>query len=146
MSQPVAPSSGLQTPKISLRQRIKRVWPYFGASRSGWALAAGATVVASMTEPLVPALLKPLLDRGFQQEGFNLWLVPLALMLLFTVRGASGFIAQFAVAKVTNAGLLRLRKAMFDKLMTAHLSLFSDQSASAISNPIPRVPPVTMTE
>jgi len=136
MSQPVAPSSGLQTPKISLRQRIKRVWPYFGASRSGWALAAGATVVASMTEPLVPALLKPLLDRGFQQEGFNLWLVPLALMLLFTVRGASGFIAQFAVAKVTNEGLLRLRKAMFDKLMTAHLSLFSDQSASAISNTV----------
>lgn len=136
MSQPVAPSSGLQTPKISLRQRIKRVWPYFGASRSGWALAAGATVVASMTEPLVPALLKPLLDRGFQQEGFNLWLVPLALMLLFTVRGASGFIAQFAVAKVTNEGLLRLRKAMFDKLMSAHLSLFSDQSASAISNTV----------
>jgi subfamily B ATP-binding cassette protein MsbA len=136
MSQPVAPSSGLQTPKPSLRQRIKRVWPYFGASRSGWALAAGATVVASMTEPLVPALLKPLLDRGFQQDGFNLWLVPLALMLLFTIRGASGFIAQFAVAKVTNEGLLRLRKAMFDKLLTAHLSLFSDQSASAISNTV----------
>lgn len=136
MSQPVAPSSRLQTPKPSLRQRIKRVWPYFGASRSGWALAAGATVVASMTEPLVPALLKPLLDRGFQQDGFNLWLVPLALMLLFTIRGASGFIAQFAVAKVTNEGLLRLRKAMFDKLLTAHLSLFSDQSASAISNTV----------
>ena len=136
MSQPVAPSSGLQTPKSSLHQRIKRVWPFFGASRSGWALAAGATVVASMTEPLVPALLKPLLDRGFRQDGFNLWLVPLALMLLFTIRGASGFIAQFAVAKVTNEGLLRLRKAMFDKLMTAHLSLFSDQSASAISNTV----------
>jgi subfamily B ATP-binding cassette protein MsbA len=122
--------------KQSLSDRIKRVWPYFGASRSGWALAAGATLVASMTEPLVPALLKPLLDRGFQRDGFNLWLVPLALMLLFTIRGASGFIAQFAVAKVTNEGLLRLRKAMFDKLLTAHLSLFSEQSASAIANTV----------
>jgi subfamily B ATP-binding cassette protein MsbA len=122
--------------KASLWQRISRVWPYFGASRSGWALAGGATVVASMTEPLVPALLKPLLDRGFQRDGFNLWLVPLALMLLFTIRGASGFIAQFAVAKVTNEGLLRLRKAMFDKLLTAHLSLFSEQSASAIANTV----------
>lgn len=136
MSQPATSAPGRTAPKSSLWQRIARVWPYFGASRSGWALAAGATVVASMTEPLVPALLKPLLDRGFQRDGFNLWLVPMALMLLFTIRGASGFIAQFAVAKVTNEGLLRLRRAMFGKLLTAHLSLFSQQSASAIANTV----------
>ena len=130
------PTAAPSTLKSSLWQRIARVWPYFGASRSGWALAASATVVASMTEPLVPALLKPLLDRGFQRDGFNLWLVPMALMLLFTIRGASGFVAQFAVAKVTNEGLLRLRRAMFDKLLTAHLSLFSQQSASAIANTV----------
>lgn len=136
MTQPATLASGQSAPKSSLWQRIARVWPYFGASRSGWALATGATVVASMTEPLVPALLKPLLDHGFQRDGFNLWLVPMALMLLFTIRGASGFIAQFAVAKVTNEGLLRLRRAMFDKLLTAHLSLFSEQSASAIANTV----------
>ena len=119
-----------------LLKRIARVWPYFGVSRSGWAIAVGATIVASMTEPLVPALLKPLLDRGFQRDGFNLWLVPLALMVLFTARGLSGFIAQVAVAKVTNEGLLKLRKAMFGKLLTAHLSLFSAQSSSAIANTV----------
>lgn len=136
MTQPATPVSGQLTQKSKLWPRITRVWPYFGASRSGWGLATGATVVASMTEPLVPALLKPLLDRGFQSDGFNLWLVPLALMLLFTIRGASGFIAQFAIAKVTNEGLLRLRRAMFDKLLSAHLSLFSEQSASAIANTV----------
>ena len=113
-----------------------RIWPYFSASLSGWAVAAVATVVAAMTEPLIPALLKPLLDRGFQRDGFNLWLVPAALMLLFTVRGLSSFVAQVAVAKVTNEGLLTLRKAMFDKILTAHLSLFSTQSASAIANTV----------
>ena len=136
MIPPVTSASWQTAPKNSLLQRIARVWPYFGASRSGWAWAAGATVVASMTEPLVPALLKPLLDRGFQRDGFNLWLVPMTLLLLFTIRGASGFIAQFAVAKVTNEGLLRLRRAMFDKLLSAHLSLFSEQSASAIANTV----------
>ena len=79
-------------------RRIARVWPYFRGSRSGWALAIGATIVASATEPFVPALLKPLLDRGFQQDAFNFWLVPLTLMLLFTIRGVSGFLAQFALA------------------------------------------------
>ena len=117
-------------------RRIARVWPYFSGSRSGWAVAIGATIVASATEPFLPALLKPLLDRGFQRDSFNLWLVPLALMLLFTVRGLSGFLAQFALAKVTNDGLLGLRKAMFGKLLSARLTLFADQSSSAIANTV----------
>ncbi|MHB1201246.1 MAG: lipid A export permease/ATP-binding protein MsbA [Polaromonas sp.] len=124
------------TAKPSLLRRVARVWPYFSASRAGWALATGATIVASGTEPFLPALLKPLLDRGFQANSFNIWLVPLALMLLFTVRGLSGFLAQFALAKVTNDGLLRLRTAMFDKLLSARLSLFADQSSSAIANTV----------
>ena len=121
---------------MTLRQRIARVWPYFSGSRVGWAWAVGATIVASATEPFVPALLKPLLDRGFQTDTFNLWLVPAALMLLFTIRGLSGFVAQFALAKVTNDGLLRLRKAMFNKLLTARLSLFADHTSSAIANTV----------
>lgn len=122
--------------KESILRRIARVWPYFSGSRSGWALAIGATIMASATEPFLPALLKPLLDRGFQSDSFNIWLVPLALMLLFTVRGLSGFLAQFALAKVTNDGLLRLRTAMFGKLLSARLSLFVNQSSSALANTV----------
>jgi ATP-binding cassette, subfamily B, bacterial MsbA len=122
--------------KPTLLRRIARVWPYFSGSRTGWAVAIGATIVASATEPFLPALLKPLLDRGFQRDSFNVWLVPLALMLLFTVRGLSGFLAQFALAKVTNDGLLGLRKAMFGKLLSARLTLFADQSSSAIANTV----------
>lgn len=122
--------------KPALLRRVARVWPYFSGSRSGWALAIGATIMASATEPFLPALLKPLLDRGFQQDSFNIWLVPLALMLLFTVRGLSGFLAQFALAKVTNDGLLRLRTAMFGKLLRARLALFANQSSSALANTV----------
>ena len=122
--------------KPALLHRVARVWPYFSGSRSGWALAIGATITASATEPFLPALLKPLLDRGFQQGSFNIWLVPLALMLLFTVRGLSGFLAQFALAKVTNDGLLRLRTAMFGKLLRAQLALFANQSSSTLANTV----------
>jgi subfamily B ATP-binding cassette protein MsbA len=122
--------------KLTLLRRLARVWPYFSGSKAGWALAIGATIVASATEPFVPALLKPLLDRGFQQDSFNLWLVPLTLMLLFIIRGLSGFLAQFALAKVTNDGLLELRKAMFGKLLSARLTLFADQNASTIANTV----------
>ena len=130
--------SAISTPPsmLSVKQRLRRVWPYFSRSKSGWAIAVTATVVASATEPFIPALLKPLLDRGFQQSNFNLWLVPLFLMLLFTMRGLAGFIAQLALAKVTNDGLQAMRTAMFGKLLTARLSLFSSQSASAIANTV----------
>ena len=128
MSAPFSEGNASSRKKMTLRQRIGRVWPYFNGSRVGWAWAVGATIVASATEPFVPALLKPLLDRGFQTDTFNIWLVPAALMLLFTIRGLSGFVAQFALAKVTNDGLLRLRRAMFSKLLTARLSLFADQT------------------
>ena len=115
---------------------MRRVWPYFSKARGGWAVAVSATLVASATEPFIPALLKPLLDRGFQKDSFNLWLVPLSLMLLFTIRGLSGFIAQFALAKVTNDGLQAMRTAMFGKLLSARLSLFSSQSSSTMANTV----------
>ena len=122
--------------KRSVWKRILRVWPYFSTSRKGWAVAFGATVVASATEPFVPAFLKPLLDRGFQKGELDLWMVPVSLLLLFAVRGLSGFVAQYALAQVTNEGLQALRKAMFGKLLSARLSLFSEQSSSAISNTV----------
>ncbi|MDI1239362.1 MAG: lipid A export permease/ATP-binding protein MsbA [Polaromonas sp.] len=117
-------------------QRLRRIWPYFSQSPSAWAVAVGATVVASATEPLVPALLQPLLDKGFRKGGIDIWMVPVSLLLLFGVRGFAGFLAQIALAKVTNIGLLELRKAMFGKLMTARLDLFSNQSASTLANTV----------
>ena len=122
--------------KSSTLRRIARVWPYFSSSRRAWALAIGATLVASATEPMLPALMKPLLDRGFQKGGIELWMVPVSLLLLFAVRGLAGFLSQYALAEVTNEGLHALRKAMFDKLLTARLSLFSDHTSSAISNTV----------
>ncbi len=126
------------TRKLSTWQRTLRVWPYFNTarSRSAWAVAIGATIVASATEPFVPALLKPLLDRGFQKGALDLWMVPVSLLLLFAIRGLSGFVAQYALAQVTNEGLQQLRRAMFDKLLSARLSLFADQTSSAISNTV----------
>ena len=116
---------------------VRWLAPYFVArSRRFWAIAALATVVSSATEPLLPALIKPLLDRGFEPGGIELWMVPASLLLLFAVRGAAGFIADLALARITQDGLLALRKAMFARLLDARLSLFSQQNATALSNTI----------
>ncbi|MDP2371735.1 lipid A export permease/ATP-binding protein MsbA [Rhodoferax sp.] len=121
-------------PPGNVLTRLLRLRPYFGKPISAWRLAVAATVLMALTEPLIPALMKPLLDKGFQQGGLELWMVPVALILLFGVRGLCGFLAQVALAKVTNSGLLALRAAMFRKLLDAELNLFRQQSASALAN------------
>ena len=99
-------------------------------------LIAGATLISSATEPLIPGLLKPLLDTGFQKGGISLWMIPASLLLLFGVRGLAGFIAQWAAAHVMNQGLVKLRQALFDKILSAQLTLFTHQSSSSLTNTV----------
>ncbi len=121
-------------PSGSLLQRLARLWPYFRGARSGIALAAVATLLGALTEPLIPALLKTLLDRGFSQGAIELWMVPAALMGLFGARGLAVFLAQYALSYTASLGLLNMRRAMFAKLNAAQMSLFAQQSASKLSN------------
>lgn len=120
----------------SLFKRLMRLWPYFGRPRWVWGAAAGATFALALSEPLIPALLQPLLDRGFQQGQLPLWAVPVALILLFALRGLCSFTAQLAMTRITSSGLMVLRKAMFDKLLGAELTLFAGQTSSALANTI----------
>ncbi|MCV0440721.1 MAG: lipid A export permease/ATP-binding protein MsbA [Hydrogenophaga sp.] len=121
-------------PTGTLTQRLLRLWPYFSSAKTGIALAAVSTLIGALTEPLIPALLKTLLDRGFAEGNIALWMVPVALMGLFGIRGLAGFTAQYALSYTASLGLLNLRRAMFLKLNEAQMTLFARQSASKLSN------------
>ncbi len=121
------------TPR-QLLARLARLLPYFGKPYSAWFWVFVATILMSLTEPLIPALMQPLLDKGFSQGTLAIWTVPVALIGLFGVRGLASFSAQLALAKVTNNGLLILRRAMFDRLLDARLALFRQQTSSALAN------------
>ncbi|MFT3721267.1 lipid A export permease/ATP-binding protein MsbA [Pseudorhodoferax sp.] len=132
------PSSAAAEParKASIGQRLRRVWPYFRSARTGWVLLVLATAVVAGTEPMIPALLKPLLDKGFQREGLPLWAVPAALIGLFGLRGIAAFTANYALGRITNQGLLTLRREMFAKILSGDLALFQHQSASSLANTV----------
>ena len=128
------PDTTTDLPVDSVRKRLLRLWPYFRSARGGIALAAVATLAGALTEPMIPALLKTLLDRGFTEGAIALWMVPVALIGLFGLRGIAVFIAQYALAHTASLGILNLRRAMMAKLGDAELSLFAQQSASKLSN------------
>ena len=119
-------------PVSTLKSRLARIAPYFRTSRRGFVLALAGSLIGAATEPLIPALMKPLLDSGFQQGTLPLWLVPLAIIGLFALRGIAGFIAQYGLAWAANRGMLAMREAMFKRLLDAQPSLFTRHSASSL--------------
>ncbi|MEP6791848.1 MAG: ABC transporter transmembrane domain-containing protein, partial [Ramlibacter sp.] len=132
-----APAPPPAEPPRSVAQRLRRVLPYFQGAT--WALPAViiAIIVVALTEPVVPALMKPLLDRGFKGgSGLQLWIVPVALMGLFAIRGAAGFVAQYSLAWMANQAMVALRARLFGKLLEAPMTLFGQTSASSLSNTV----------
>lgn len=118
----------------SLTERFSRLLPYLRSGRAGLFGALAGALVGALTEPLIPALLQPLLDQGFTAGRLPLWFVPLAIIGLFAVRGLAGFVAQYGLAWTANRAVLDLRRAMFERLLTAHPRLFTQHSASSLTN------------
>ncbi|MDB5942792.1 MAG: lipid export permease/ATP-binding protein MsbA [Ramlibacter sp.] len=119
---------------ISFLQRLARGVALFKGQRTALMAASAAVLVTAACEPLIPALLKPLLDRGFQGGSVALWMVPVIVLALFAVRGMANFTAQYSLAYATNGAMKKLRRRLFDKLMSATPALFATQSSSSLAN------------
>ena len=127
-------SAELPSEPAPIGQRLKRLKPYIASSRWMLLLAMVASALGALTEPLIPAMMKPLLDSGFQTGKLNLWWVPVAVIGVFAVRGFMGFVAQYALAWSANNGVAVMRGVMFARLLDAQPALFTQQSASSLTN------------
>ena len=121
----------IETPR-SFSQRLARLAEFFRGGQWGFVLAITGSVIAAATEPMIPALMQPLLDSGFRQGALPLWVVPLAVIGLFAARGFAGFISQYGLAWAANRGMQRLREAMFGRLLDAQPTLFAQYATSSL--------------
>jgi subfamily B ATP-binding cassette protein MsbA len=126
----------MTTPTAPLRERLRRIAPFFANSRRGFVIAFFGAVVGAATEPAIPALLRWLVDSGFQLGGVPLWIVPVAVIGLTFIRGLAGFVAQYGMTWAANRGVLELRGAMFARLLDAEPALFSRNMASNLINTV----------
>jgi subfamily B ATP-binding cassette protein MsbA len=118
----------------SLFQRLRRVAPWFSGHPGALALGIVGIFVGASTEPAIPALMKPLLDSGFDRGTLELWKIPVVLLLLFGIRGMAGFVAAYSLARVTNYSMEQLRQRLFEKLLRADPQLFTTHHASGLTN------------
>ena len=119
---------------LTLKQRLARLTPYFRSSRPAIGLAAGALVITASTEPAIPQLLRTLTDSGFQPGALPLWAIPLAIVVLFAIRGFSAWVGNYGLTLAAQEAVLAMRGKMFAHLLRAAPALFSKNSASSLTN------------
>lgn len=101
---------------------VKPYWRVFALSILGM-------MVAAATEPLLPALLKPMLDGTFvHKDDTVIRLTPIFILVIFFVRGAASFVGTYAIGWIGNKVVMDLREAMFAKLLSLPTRYYDDHA------------------
>ncbi|MGZ2745608.1 lipid A export permease/ATP-binding protein MsbA [Burkholderia stagnalis] len=117
---------------------LKRLWPHVRPLLGVILLAIATMGIVAATEAGIPALLKPLLDRGFGAHGNEQakWFVPAAVIGLALVRGVAQYASGYLLSYVSNRILLDLRLRMFERMIHTGASFFQRETASTVINAI----------
>ena len=114
---------------------IRRLAALHRPYKNRLALALLSMIVTAATEPVVPYIFKLLLDRGFAiRPTFSLWLVPVAIIGIFAVRGASTFTSSYTMTWVTSRLLNELRRQMFERLLDLPIGTYATQTVGKVIN------------
>ena len=78
------------------------------------ALSIVAMIAAASLEPVLPALLKPLVDESLiKKNAVAQWQVPLFLMLAFLAKGVAEYVANVSSQWIANKAITDLRQQVF---------------------------------
>lgn len=105
---------------------VKPNWRIFAVSLMGM-------IVVASTEPLVPALMKPMLDGTFvHKDQAMMHIVPVVIILIFFVRGLATFVGTLAINWVGNKLVMDLRNEMFAKLLCLPTGYYDDHATGTL--------------
>ncbi len=109
---------------------VKPYWQRLGLSILLLALLAA-------TEPVFPALMKPLLDEGFtnRNEIYMQW-IPAALVALFLLRSILTFTSSYVSSWVANRVVTNLRAEMFNHMIHLPITYFDTKSSARLASHI----------
>lgn len=119
--------------EVSNRVLYLRLLSYVRPYWRVFALAVLGMVGTAATEPVFPAIMKYLLDHGFQTADARLvWLIPAGILALFLVRGVFSFCTSYLMTWISTRLVTDLRREMFSKVLTFPTHSFHDQSAGKL--------------
>ena len=136
------------SPGATDRELIRRLLGRLRPHRRMFGLGLVAMILTALTEPVFPAIMQLLLDRGFGATGDPrlMWLAPLMIIGLFAARGVFTFSMNYAMSRVTNQVLFDLRRDMFARLVEMPSGFFAaTPSGNVIARLVTDVQNVTQT-
>ncbi len=111
------------------RRLLRYVHPY----RLQFFYAILGMIGYGITETAFAALMKPMLDGGFvKQDPRSIALVPLAIILIFVIRGVAGFVSTYYMAWIGWRVIKTLRSEVFSKYLTLPTSFYDTSSSGEL--------------
>jgi len=118
---------------VSSRELYLRLMGYVRPYWRVFALSIVTMALAAATEPVLPALMKPLLDVTLiARKHTDAYVVPLAIVGIFFARGVLGFLSSYALAWVSNEVVLDLRNAMFARMLRLPTRYYDDNNSAVL--------------
>ena len=111
---------------LRLLQFIRPYWKIFTISILGM-------IIAALSEPALPALLKPLLDGAFVEKNpLFIHYLPLLLVIIMVVKGIATLTSEVGMTWIAARVVLDLRIAMFNKLLSLPTPQFDNYSSGVL--------------
>lgn len=108
---------------------LRYIFPYWRK----FALAIFAMIVLAITEPALPALLKPLLDDGFvNKDPWIIQWMPVILMAIALTKGVAMFVSSVSMTWIASRLVMDLRQEMFAKLLGLPTTRFDNLSSGVL--------------
>jgi subfamily B ATP-binding cassette protein MsbA len=119
----------LQSNRAIYARLLSYLRPYWKA----FSLAVVGMIAVALTEPLFPAIMKYLLDHGFQtQDARMVWLIPVGIVTLFLVRSIFVFCTGYLMMWISSRLVTDLRREMFAKILVLPTQTYHDQSSGKL--------------
>lgn len=119
----------------SNRTLYMRLLGYVRPYGRAFALAILGMAGTAATEPVFPAIMKYLLDKGFHTEDQRMiWLIPIGVVVLFMFRAIFSFSTSYLMTWISHRMVTDLRLEMFAKLLTLPTQTYHDQSPGKLGS------------
>ena len=125
-----------QLTEKSTKDTYKRLWPYIKIYKAGIIVAVIALIINAAGDTLMLSMIKPLLDKSFggfdsMDSGF-LTMMPIYLVGLMIMRGASGFVSTYCLSWVSGNVVMNLRRKLFQHFMRMPVAFFDKEASGAL--------------
>lgn len=115
------------------RTRYVRLLGYIRPYRRVVVMIILALIAYGLTEPLMPYVLKPLLDSGFGNHDIKtVYITTIVLFFGFLIRGTANFTSSYFMTWLAQQVVYTLRGQMFVKLLSLPMGYFDRHSHGSI--------------